>query len=228
MKKIINFFLLLSALLLSLSFTACEDDTPEGSSVKNGTTIVCLGDSLTAGFGATIPSVDDKTKSYPAFLQEKVKIPVINAGVSGNTTGDALNRIDEDVLSQNPHIVIILLGGNDVFNSVNFAITELNFQTILNKIDNGKRKIYLLKFYTDAIAQQLVLMYPNVDPAAYNNMYTTLAASKNVTLIEDIWDGIWGINMSDFVHPNAAGYEKMANNIFAEMEPYLSAKGYLK
>ena len=224
MRKIILSFLLITTLFTGFYFTACEDTPKE----DNDAPIVCLGDSLTAGFGATLTGFDDKSKSYPAFLQEKVKIPVINAGVSGNTTANALVRVDSDVLSHNPQIVIILLGANDIFQNANIAITQTNFQQIISKIDNGKRKIYLAKFYTDAIAQQLLLMYPNVDLDAYNNMFISLSSSNNVTIIEDIWDGVWGIHMSDIVHPNAAGYELMAGNIFKEMEPYLKSKGFVK
>jgi len=226
-KKFFAFFIILPLLAAGLFFAACDGEKGEDTPKENNV-IVCLGDSLTAGFGATVPNVDDKTKSYPAFLQEKVKIPVINAGVSGNTTANALARLDSDVLSHSPKVVVIILGANDIFNEVNLAITEMNYKSIMNKIDNGKRKIYLAKFYTDAIALQLLVMYPDVDLDAYNAMYTTLASSPNVELIEDIWDGIWGIYMSDFVHPNATGYELMAGNIFKEMEPYLTSNGFVK
>jgi lysophospholipase L1-like esterase len=53
-------------------------------------------------------------------------------------------------------------------------------------------------------------------------MFTTLApSSSNITLIEDIWAGVWGVHMSDSVHPNAKGYEIMADNIYKVLRPYL-------
>ena len=62
----------------------------------------------------------------------------------------------------------------------------------------------------------------------YDNMYDTLASSNNVVLIDDIWDGVWGIHMSDNVHPNARGYEIMANNYFNVLHPYLQENNLIK
>jgi lysophospholipase L1-like esterase len=76
-------------------------------------TIVCFGDSLTEGFGATEQGSADKSKSYPAFLQAKVTPRVVNAGISGDTAKGGLSRVERDVLSKDPQMVIILLGGND-------------------------------------------------------------------------------------------------------------------
>ena len=67
--------------------------------------IVAFGDSLSAGFGA------DPGKSFPDFLQKDLeaaglKWRVVNAGVSGNTTTDGLDRISE-VLAYKPRITIV-------------------------------------------------------------------------------------------------------------------------
>jgi lysophospholipase L1-like esterase len=58
-------------------------------------------------------------------------------------------------------------------------------------------------------------------------MFDTLAASDNVELIDDIWKEIWGIHMSDRVHPNAKGYEIMADNYYNAIKPYLEANRLL-
>jgi len=225
MKKIIL------GLIICFFIFGCDN----GSVNKNqDATLVCLGDSLTAGYGATTPGADDKSKSYPAFLQTKTTIPVINAGVSGNTTANGLSRVDKDVLSKNPQIVIILLGANDLFQGISLNTTKNNLQNILDKVNNGNRKIYLAKFYTDAVARQMANSLGftdyNMQTALinqYDNIFSTLAAQNNVTLIDDIWDGVWGIHMSDSIHPNAAGYEIMAENIFIVLHEYLQTNGLL-
>ena len=209
----------------------CNND----SANNQGRPLVCLGDSLTAGFGATTPGRDDKSKSYPAYLQNKVNIPVINAGVSGDTTAQGLARVDSGVLSHKPQIVIICLGGND-FRLQNPAATiKENLQKIINKVNNGSRVIYLAKFYTDAMIRDLCNMYGITDAAAQtviisqlDNVFTTLASENNVILIDNIWNGVWGIHMSDIIHPDARGYEIMANNIFNVIQPYLQANDLLK
>ena len=72
-----------------------------------GQTIICFGDSLTEGVGA------ESGEDYPSVLSRELGLPVINAGQRGDTTAEALARISDAVLSKNPRLVIVLLGGND-------------------------------------------------------------------------------------------------------------------
>jgi acyl-CoA thioesterase-1 len=143
--------------------------------------------------------------------------------------------LDTEVLSHNPQIVIIILGANDLGRMIPVTITRANLQDIIDKVNNGKRKIYLAKFYTEEVARSLTDRYgfsDYVDLTAiinqYDNLFNSLASENNITLIEDIWHGVWGINMSDPVHPNAKGYEIMAGNIFNVLQPYLRANNLLK
>ena len=222
-----RFRFLLAMLAFGLALVSCDN----GSTNNQGTTLVCLGDSLTAGNGATTPGRDDKSKSYPAYLQNKINIPVINAGVSGDRSAQALARVDSEVLSQNPQIVIILLGGNDLGMGFPVTFVKSNLQSIINKVNNGSRKIYLAKFYTRAMLRDMTTIDGDAFTATINQwdtMFSTLASENNLTLIEDIWQGVWGIHMSDNIHPNARGYEIMANNIFDVLQPYLQANNLIK
>jgi len=220
-REWIAFFLVLLFAACFL-FTACISGT---RGKHEGPTVVCLGDSLTTGHGADIPGIDNFDKSYPAFLQSRINIPVINAGVSGNTTAQGLARVRSDVLSYNPSIVIIELGANDLMQGIDISITRDNLQSIIDMVNDGSRKIYLVKFFTEAIARE---MMPPSQAAAYDNMFNTLAAANNVELINDIWAGVWGIHMSDHIHPNAAGYERMAENYFNVLRPFLQINNLLR
>ena len=68
---------------------------------SHGSSVIAFGDSLTAGYGAQ-PGQD-----YPSKLSSLIGTTVINAGVSGDTTESALARIDNDVLSRDPRMVIL-------------------------------------------------------------------------------------------------------------------------
>ena len=226
MKKLI---FLITGLVLILSFSTCNNEADS----SQGTTLVCFGDSLTAGYNGKF-SMDIPLQSYPAYLQNKVSIPVVNAGISGDTSAQALARIEADVRSKDPQIAVILLGFNDIMALVPTENTEANLQEIISRLDNGKRKIYLAKFYTHEIAMEigrmnglsdLVILGLILDNDA---MFSGLASANNVTLIENIWEGIWGEHMSDAVHPDKDGYEIMSNIIFNELEPYLKAHGLIK
>ena len=223
-KTLANKKLWLGMLVLALVFAVAVASCDNGLT-NYDTTLVCFGDSLTAGYGATVPFRENKSQSYPAFLQRKVNahsIRVVNAGVSGDTTAQGLDRVYRDVLSKDPQIVIILLGANDFLkpilnltftNTIPVNETQDNLKKIIDKINNENIKIYLAKFYTDAMVKK----YPIFSSIAteYDAMFDALAtSSNNITLIEDIWTGVWGVHMSDPIHPNAEGYRIMANNIY--------------
>src|SRR5688572_3829946 len=65
-----------------------------------GQKIVCLGDSITRGIGASSGS------DYPSLLARDLGMHVVNAGVKGDETEDVLKRLEADVLSHNPWLVI--------------------------------------------------------------------------------------------------------------------------
>src|SRR2546423_12588209 len=85
---------------------------------SHGSSVIAFGDSLTAGYGAQ-PGED-----YPSKLSALMGTTVVNAGVSGDTTESALARLDNDVLSRNPRVVLVGLGGNDFLQGVPIATTE--------------------------------------------------------------------------------------------------------
>ncbi|MDR0718748.1 MAG: GDSL-type esterase/lipase family protein [Treponema sp.] len=231
MKKSV-FSLGIIGIIIGLFFIGCDNGSTNNN---NAPTLVCFGNSLTAGYGATTAGIDDKANSYPAYLQNRVSIPVINAGISGNTTLQALVRINNDVLSKNPLIVIVELGANDVFRRVLLDSTRDNLQKIIALLDDGNRKIYIAKFYTEVVAREMLhtveiddYAYQTAIINRYDDMFNALAESNNVELIDDIWKGVWGIHMSDAVHPNKSGYEIMANNYYDAIKPYLEANNLLK
>jgi acyl-CoA thioesterase-1 len=127
------------------------------------------------------------------------------------------------------------LGANDLLHGIFMPGTRDNLQNIINKLNDGNRKIYLAKFYTEEIARAMVNNYGITDYDMqttfinqYDTMFNTLSSSNDVVLIDNIWDGVWGTHMSDSVHPNATGYEIMANNYFEILRPYLEANDLLK
>jgi acyl-CoA thioesterase-1 len=227
---------------------------------SNGTTdwfdprpIVCLGDSITEGFGASFPLVVDRSKSYPAFLGKRVKVAVVNAGVTGDTTTDALARVPAEVLSKRPQLVIIMVGANDVFatKSVSaaggaMAAVKGELQKIIDAVKADNRKIYLAnQFGPDTMPMSEVIPvlagvktffnWETTDTdedfyhlfMSYREMLRTLAADNDIDFIDDIWTGVINRHMSDFMHPNANGYAIMAYNIFNAIKPYLESKNLL-
>jgi len=218
-------------IILILIFVLAGCDTQETG------TMVCLGDSLTEGYGASRPFEVDKSKSYPAFLQQKVKLTVLNSGISGNTAADGLDRIDKDVLAKDPQVVIILLGANDFLRRKPANEAKSNLQAVINKISDMNRKIYLASFIGDAAWENSYLetysfiITPEIIAllANYKKIYAELSSeNKDIGYISNIWKGIGKDHMSDPIHPNAKGYSIMADNIFAEIKPFLAENNLLK
>ena len=249
MKTVLTCIIL--AFVIAL-FGCDTGNSPSGTQPEASNTrpIVCLGDSLTEGYGATVQGVVDLSKSYPAFLQEKLSVSVINAGISGDTAAGGLLRLDHDVLDKNPQVVIILLGANDFMSMPPrpVADTKADLQAIINKLKHITRKIYLASFIGDSDLEADMLetilneggipenMRDTLAPilsaslSGYKDMFTELYSENgDIGSIPDIWAGIKREDhMSDPIHPNAAGYEIMAGNIFNAIKPYLEEKDLLK
>lgn len=163
---------------------------------SNGTNIIAFGDSLTAGYGA------GDGEDYPSRLSALIDRPVINAGVSGDTTGTALARID-DVLDRDPRIVLVGLGGNDYLGSTAISVTEANLRSIVRKLHEGGAIVVLLGF-----------KFPSLN-ANYETMYERVADEERCLLVTGVLAGILTDNAlkSDAIHPNARGYALMAERL---------------
>lgn len=168
--------------------------------------IICFGDSLTYGTGAP-PEM-----SYPAQLSRLLGRPVVNAGVPGDTTAEALKRLDKDVLSRSPGIVLLTLGGNDLKNRVPAQAAFANLKMIVERIQGAGALVVI-----GGIA------IPFWD-RGFSARYRNLAETTGAVLIENVYEGIMGDRglMSDPIHPNAGGYSVMAHHFADALEPYLN------
>lgn len=161
-----------------------------------GTRVVAFGDSLTAGVGASDPEF-----GYIGRLEERLHISIANKGVSGDTTASALARIDE-VIATHPDITIVLLGGNDIIARTPRETTFANLKAIIAQLQKSGSFV-------------IVIGVNGLLGDAYSDDFAALARETGSFLVPDVLDGILGETslMSDQVHPNDAGYLKMADRI---------------
>lgn len=193
---------ILPVLLVCFLLTACNSPEPVTLSGEN---IICFGDSLTFGTGAP------RDKSYPAQLAEMLGQPVINAGIPGDTSASALQRLERDVLSQSPRIVLITLGGNDLKNGVDKKTAFKNLKEIVETIQTKG---------TLVVIGGIKLLFWD---RGYEEEYEKLAEETGSLLIPNILEGLMGNNelMSDTIHPNGAGYKIMAEKFYKAIKPSL-------
>ncbi len=153
----------------------------------NGKKIVAFGDSITAWTG------------WVSMLYGEIGVDVINAGVGGDTTADALARIDKDVIAENPDLTIINFGMNDqaLFTATGKNNTpidkyEENYRKIIEKIQATGSKIILV-----AVHDVCVEKYGKTEPAydqkdadgvtyvdRYNEIVKKLAIEYNLGFLD--------------------------------------------
>ena len=135
MKKVI--YIILGLGILFLGYVVFFPSPGVGPDKSNYGTVICFGDSLTYGTGA------GKGMDYPAQLSKLIDRPVMNAGVPGDTTARALRRLERDVISNSPDMVLITLGGNDLKNGVSTDAAFSNLKKIVDTIHRSGARVII-------------------------------------------------------------------------------------
>lgn len=190
-------------LLVAGLLTGCAMEVTNRDS--RGTEIICFGDSLTAGLGAAAGN------DYPSRLSTSLGRPVVNAGVSGDTTADALARLERDVLSRNPRLVVVAFGGNDFIRRVPPADTFRNLDEIVRRIQEKGAMVVVAGVRSGLLGNAL------------KKDFKKLARARRAAFVPDLLEDIWGhpALMSDGIHPNEAGYAVMAGRVEKTVAPLL-------
>jgi acyl-CoA thioesterase-1 len=177
--------------------------------------IVAFGDSLTAGFGA------DPGESYPDFLQKDLdqrgaRYRIVNAGVSGDTTTDGLERV-QTVIARKPAIVIVEFGGNDGLRGLPVSTTRANLDQIITALRKAGAKIVLAG----------MTLPPNYGPDyihSFEAVYKDLAKQYHLPLIPFLLTGVGGnpaLMQRDGIHPTGEGNRIVAGNVMQTLGPLL-------
>ena len=174
---------------------------------SRGANVIAFGDSLTAGYGVSAG------EDYPTRLAAATGVTIINAGVSGDTTEGAVGRLDKDVLAHDPRIVIMGLGGNDYLQGVSIATTEANLRKIVEKIQGAGAMVILLGF-----------RFPSLN-ADYEAMYKRVGHYEQCLFVANVLSGILTNPQlkSDEIHPNARGYQLMADRVAGPLQKLIRA-----
>ncbi len=197
----------LGLLCLALFLGACGRESIDAVRNLNskGETLICFGDSLTEGVGAS------RGEDYPSVLARELGRPVINAGRRGDTTAKALARLADDVLERNPRLVVVLLGGNDFLRQIPLAETRKKLEEIVRGIQTRGAIVVLaglkLGLFTDE----------------YSPMFQEVASEYGAVYAPQVLKDILSDSRlkSDAIHPNAAGYRLIAARLAEKIIPVL-------
>lgn len=201
--------MLLSGLVIGLTGCAKQEIKNVDS---NGTNIICYGDSLTFGYGANAGN------DYPSLLAKETAVPIINAGIDGDTSINGLERIDSDVLDRQPLLVIIEFGGNDFLEKVPMEATVNNIKQMVDKIQAKAAMVAIVDISAGMLFKD------------YHRQLSKIARQKGTIFIPGVLSGIItnpGLK-SDFFHPNDRGYNLIAQRIYRTILPYVKKNKIIK
>jgi acyl-CoA thioesterase I len=182
-------------------------------------TVLFLGTSLTEGYGLGRPELESWPARVGALADSAgIRVRVVNAGLSGETSAGALRRVDW-VLQQPVDVLVVETGANDGLRALSVADLESNLEAIVDRaraLAPGAR-----------IALVEMEAPPNLGPQyveAFREVYRAVAERTGVTLVGFPLDGVAGErtwNQADGIHPTAEGHDRMARNAWSDLEPLL-------
>jgi acyl-CoA thioesterase I len=210
------------ALAFSVAFAAetmaqfahaeAQGQTPSQAPVH----VVALGDSLTAGLGLAVKE-GFVPRLQAALAAKGVIADIANAGVSGDTASDGLERLDWSVPA-GTDAVIVELGANDMLRGIDPRVTRNALDAILTRL--AERHIAVMLCGMKA-APNLGTEYGE----AFDSIYADLAAKHAVLLYPFFLDGVAAnaaLIQSDGLHPNAAGVDAIVGRILPKTEELIA------
>ena len=186
-------------LAIFLLLTACSEPPKTLTKLSADAVILAFGDSLTYGTGASAEH------DYPHILAGLTAREVINEGVPGEISSNGLKRLPALLDQYQPDLLILIHGGNDMLRHIPNEQTADNLDKMIAEANNRHIEVVML-----GVPKLNLLTLNSAD------FYKTVAETRQTLIDLNTLPDILGDNSlkSDMIHPNDAGYQLMANNIF--------------
>ncbi len=194
---------LLGVLAVAVLLPACSKRAPKAQPLPAGSTVLALGDSLTSGVGATADT------AYPAVLQALTGWQVVNGGVSGDTSAQALSRLPALLQEHQPALVIVSIGGNDLLRQMSAGTAKETIREISRTASASGAQVLLVA------VPQVSLLAAGTGSLKDHPLYAELAEELKLPLHADGWASVLsqpGLR-ADTVHANAQGYRQFAQGL---------------
>ena len=198
---------LLGIVILSLSSILLISCSEKKSQIKLEK-VLLFGDSLMSGYG--LPEKDHLSVILEKSLKsEGYEIQVFNGSVSGDTSLDGLDRIEDELLDESYDLIIIGLGANDMLRRINPNQTKQNLNEIINIILDNNIKVILAGMVASPTNG---LSYKK----EFDKIYPDLSKKFELELIPFLLKGVAlnpNFNQDDGLHPNEKGVLIIAETI---------------
>jgi len=178
------------------AFLGCQN-VPQIPPLPAAGAVLAYGDSITFGTGA------GEQESYPAQLAKMIGRRVINAGVPGEVSAAGLQRFAETVDRERPALVILCHGGNDLLQKLDQKALAENLRGMLRLARERGLPVVLVAVPTPDLSL--------TPPGFYGEIAAELEVPIDTKSLRKIL-GKGGLK-SDYIHPNAAGYRLLAENL---------------
>ena len=178
--------------------------------------ILAYGDSLTAGYGL------DPADAYPAQLQtllkaDKLEVEVVNGGVSGDTSAQALRRVDWTYKRGPFDLVLLCIGANDGLRLLPLADFEKNLTALIDAFKKKNARVLLLGM---RLPKNLDANYR----ATFEGIFLKVAKKQKIPFLPFLLEGVATdqmLNQEDQIHPNREGAQRVAKTVRAFLAPEL-------
>ena len=209
MKKLLGIVILS---LTSILLISCGEKKSQIKLEK----VLLFGDSLMSGYG--LPEEDHLSVILEKSLKsEGYKIQVFNGSVSGDTSLDGLDRIEDELLDETYDLIIIGLGANDMLRRINLNQTKQNLDKIINIILDNNIKVILAGMVASPTNG---LSYKK----KFDKIYPDLSKKFELELIPFLLKGVAlnpNFNQDDRLHPNEKGVLIIAETIKRSITNFL-------
>ena len=190
--------------LLALLLSACgQEDLAQFPPLPRDAVVLVVGDSLVAGTGAP------RGSDWPEGLAQRTGWQVVNGGIPGDTSADALRRLDGLIAQHRPQAILIAIGGNDFLRSVPSANTRDNIESMIRD--------------SRAVTQHVGIVAIPAKPSGIgllgslsdHDLFSEIAVAHPVALVPGVISDVLSSEelRADRIHANARGYQVIAEGI---------------
>ena len=180
-------------------------------------TVLVLGDSISAAYGM------QRDEGWVQLLRERLAeidpvYRVVNASISGDTTGGGLARLPVALKTHDPALVIIELGGNDGLRGYPVSNIKKNLQQLAELAAAGGRAVLL-------VGMQIPPNYGHRYTRAFQSLFQDVADDQGIPVVPSFLEAVAvkpGLMQDDGIHPNAEAQPLLLDILWPFVEPLLT------
>jgi acyl-CoA thioesterase-1 len=190
-----------------------------GAAAASDPTVLVLGDSLSAGYGLK------PAQGWVALLEKRLQTQgyeyrVVNASVSGETSGGGLQRLPRALETHKPAVLILELGANDGLRGLPLTLTRDNLTKAIGIARQSGAKVLLVG----------MRLPPNYGPRYTNDfmrMYRDIATASRTALVPFLLQSVAlkpALMQADGLHPTAEAQPALLETLWPHLTPLLEKR----